>query len=127
MHNHFSLLLLLFFLLLLHYYYYSCYYYWLAGVLLLLLSVVVALIIYQYYLLYQPLFLSFSYVFCCFTSVYPTTGFLRYPCHCTLRRSFFATVFSFNEFIFVYVVNIRFICDGGVYLLAQTMQHSSNI
>ena len=44
----------------------------------LLLSVaVVALIIYQYYLLCQPLFLTFSYVSRCFTSVYPTTVFLR--------------------------------------------------
>ena len=44
---------------------------------LLLLSVVVALIKYQYYLLYQPPFLGFSYVTSCFTSIYPTTVFLR--------------------------------------------------
>ena len=30
---------------------------------------------------------------------------------------FFTTVFNFNEFIFVYVVNIRFTCVGEIYLL----------
>ena len=49
----------------------------LAAVLSLLLSVVVALIKYQYYLLYQPPFLGFSSVSSCFTSIYPTTVFLR--------------------------------------------------
>ena len=44
---------------------------------LLLLSVVVALIKYQYCLLYQPIFLSFSYVSCSFTSIYLTNAFLR--------------------------------------------------
>ena len=32
-------------------------------------------------------------------------------------KNFFTTIFNFNEFIFVYVVNIRFICDGEIYLL----------
>ena len=35
-----------------------------------------------------------------------------------LMESFFTTIFNFNEFIFVYVVNIGFICDGEIYLLA---------
>ena len=50
----------------------------LAGLLLSLLSlsVVVALIKYQYHLLYQPLFVSFSYVSSCFISIYLTL-FLR--------------------------------------------------
>ena len=39
-----------------------------------------------------------------------------YPCHRTLWRTFFTTIFNFNEFISVYVVNIRFICDGQIYL-----------
>ena len=30
-------------------------------------------------------------------------------------KNFFTTIFNFNEF--VYVVNIRFICDGEIYLL----------
>ena len=34
-----------------------------------------------------------------------------------LIENFFTTIFNFNEFIFVYVVNIRFICDGERYLL----------
>ena len=81
MHKHFSFLLLLLFLSLLHYCYYNYYNYdyflvvavavtVLAGVLPSLLSaVVVALIKYQLHLLYQPLFLSFSYVSCCFISI----------------------------------------------------------
>ena len=40
---------------------------------------------------------------------------LSLPSH--LMESFFNIVFNFNEFIFVYVVNIRFICDGEIYLL----------
>ena len=32
-------------------------------------------------------------------------------------EDFFTTTFNFNEFIFVYIVNIRFICDGEIYLL----------
>ena len=38
---------------------------------------VLALMKYQYHLLYQPLFLSFLYVFYCFTSISPITVFLR--------------------------------------------------
>ena len=34
-----------------------------------------------------------------------------------LMEKFFTAVFNFKEFIFVYVVNIRFICDGEIYLL----------
>ena len=30
---------------------------------------------------------------------------------------FFTTVFNFDDFVFLYVVNIRFICDGKIYLL----------
>ena len=33
----------------------------------------------------------------------------------------FTTIFNFNEFIFVYVVNIRFICDGEIYLLTYLL------
>ena len=40
-----------------------------------LLSVVLAPTKYQYHLLYQPLFLSFSYVSCCFISTYPPLFF----------------------------------------------------
>ena len=80
MHKHSSFLLLLLLLSLLHYYsnYYNYDYFLvvavavtvLAGVLPSLLSaVVVALIKYQLHLLYQPLFLSFSYVSCCFISI----------------------------------------------------------
>ena len=32
----------------------------------------------------------------------------------------FTTIFNFNEFIFVYVVNILFICDGEIYLLTRS-------
>ena len=109
----------------------------LAGVLsslLLLSSVVVALIKYHYHLLYQPLFLSFSYVSCCFISIYPTTVFegttmeiklisffvLSLPSH--LMENFSNTVFNFKEFLFVYVVNVRFICDGKIYLLTYKIR-----
>ena len=37
-------------------------------------------------------------------------------------ENFFNTVFNFNEFIFVYVVNIRFICDGEIYLLTYLIK-----
>ena len=33
-----------------------------------------------------------------------------------LMETFFTAIFNFNEFI-LYVVNIRFICDGKIYLL----------
>ena len=36
-----------------------------------------------------------------------------------LMENFFNTIFNFNEFIFVYVVNIRFICDGEICLLTS--------
>ena len=42
----------------------------------LLSSVAVALIQYQYHVLYQSLFLSFSYGSCCFISIYRATVFL---------------------------------------------------
>ena len=92
-----------------------------------LLSLVVeALLKYQYHFLYQPLFLSFS----CFLLFY-----INIPHHCFIRDhnrnkvtqlfrvilpshvmpNFSTTIFNFNEFIFVYVVNIRFICDGKLY------------
>ena len=92
-----------------------------------LLSLVVeALLKYQYHFLYQPLFLSFS----CFLLFY-----ISIPHHCFIRDhnrnkvtqlfrvilpshvmpNFSTTIFNFNEFIFVYVVNIRFICDGKLY------------
>ena len=86
---------------------------------LLLLSVVVALIKYQYCLLYQPIFLSFSYVSYSFTSIYLTNAFLRdqilikfyiffvLSLSLHLMEKFFTTVFNFNEFIFVYIVNIK--------------------
>ena len=35
----------------------------------------------------------------------------------TAYGELFTTIFNFNEFIFAYVVNIRFICDGEIYLL----------
>ena len=34
-------------------------------------------------------------------------------------EKFFTTGFNFNEFIFVYVVNIRFIYDGEIQLLTH--------
>ena len=34
-----------------------------------------------------------------------------------LLNKVFKTILNFNEFIFVYVVNIRFIFDGEIYLL----------
>ena len=33
-----------------------------------------------------------------------------------LMENFLTTIFNFDEFILVYVVNIRFICDGEIYL-----------
>ena len=38
---------------------------------------------------------------------------LSLPSHLTT----ITTIFNFNEFIFVYVINIRFICDDEIYLL----------
>ena len=72
--------------------------------------------------------MSVSYVLFCSKSVYPTTIFLRdhngnkvpnffvlsLPSHLTT----ITTIFNFNEFIFVYFISIRFICDGQIYLLA---------
>ena len=40
---------------------------------------------------------------------------LTLPSHC--MRKYFTTVFNLIEFILVYVVNIRFVCDGEIYLL----------
>ena len=40
---------------------------------------------------------------------------LSLPSH--LMENLFTTIFNFNEYIFVYVVNIVFICDGEMYLL----------
>ena len=143
MHNHFSFSLLLF-LLLVHCYYYNYYNYYfhqwlavavtvLAGVLssFLLSLVVVALLKYQYHLLYQPVFLSFSYLFCCFKSKYPTTVFLRdhsvskfqsfFVLSLPLHLTTITKIFNFNEFIFVYVINIRFICDDEIYLLTYLL------
>ena len=40
---------------------------------------------------------------------------LSLPSH--VMENFFTTIFNFNEFIFVNVVNIIFICDGEIYLL----------
>ena len=40
---------------------------------------------------------------------------LSLPSHLTI----ITTIFNFNDFIFVYVINIRFICDGEIYLLIQ--------
>ena len=90
MYIHFSFLLLLLFLLFLYCYYYNYYnyyfHYWLplvvtvlAGVLsLLLLSfVVMTLLKYQHHFLYQPLFLSFSYVSCYLNQYNPPLFFLR--------------------------------------------------
>ena len=101
---------------------------------LLLSLVVAALLKCQYHLLYQPLFLSFSYVSCCFMSIYPTTVFcffLKYhngnkvtqpfcviPAIAPYRELF---CHNFNEFIFVYVVNTRFICHGEIYFLTYLL------
>ena len=38
---------------------------------------------------------------------------LSQPLHITT----ITTIFNFNEFVFVYIINIRFICDGEIYLL----------
>ena len=96
----------------------------------LLLSIVVALTKYQYHLLCQLLFLSFSYVSFCFISIYHTTvlfwesrmeiklhSFFVLSLTLHFMENFFTTVFYFSKFTFVYVVNIRFICDGETYLL----------
>ena len=40
---------------------------------------------------------------------------LSLPSH--LVENFFTTIFNFNEFIFVYAVNVRFVCDGEIYSL----------
>ena len=40
---------------------------------------------------------------------------LSLPSH--LMEKFSTIIFNFNEFILVYVVNIRFICDGEIYFL----------
>ena len=40
---------------------------------------------------------------------------LSLPSHLTI----ITTIFNFNDFTFVYVTNIRFICDGEIYLLIQ--------
>ena len=45
----------------------------------------------------------------------PSFFVLSQPSH--LMENFFNTIFNFNEFVFVYVANIRFICDGKIYLL----------
>ena len=42
-----------------------------------------------------------------------------------LMEKFFTAVFNFKEFIFVYVVNIRFTCDGEIYLLNNNRSPSS--
>ena len=34
-------------------------------------------------------------------------------------ENFFTIIFNLNEFVFVYVVNIRFICDGETYLFIK--------
>ena len=41
---------------------------------------------------------------------------LSLPSH--LLENFFTTIFNFNEFMFVYVVNVVFICDGEIYLVS---------
>ena len=45
----------------------------------------------------------------------PSFFVLSLPSH--FMENFLNTIFNFNEFIFVYVVKIRFICDGEIYLL----------
>ena len=40
---------------------------------------------------------------------------LSLPSH--VMEKIFTKIFNFDEFIFLYVVNIRFICDGEIYLL----------
>ena len=45
----------------------------------------------------------------------PSFFVLSQPSH--LMENFFNTIFNFNEFVFVYIANIRFICDGKIYLL----------
>ena len=46
---------------------------------------------------------------------------LSLPSH--LLENFLTTIFNFNEFIFVYVVNIIFICDGEIYLLTYLLTY----
>ena len=73
-------------------------------------------------------------LFICFLLFY-----INIPQHCFLRdhngnkfiqllcvipaivpyEELFITIFNFNEFLFVYIVNIRFICDGKIYLLTS--------
>ena len=45
----------------------------------------------------------------------PSFFVLSLPSH--LMENFFNTIFNFNEFIFIYVVNIRVICYDEIYLL----------
>ena len=94
----------------------------------LLSLLVIALLKYQYHLLYQPLcwaFYMFPFVLDQYT---PPRFFLRdhngnkvsklflcYPCHCTLPQLLQFSIFM--NLYFVYVRNIRFICDGEIYLL----------
>ena len=44
---------------------------------------------------------------------------LSLPSHLTT----ITTIFNFNEFIFVYVINIRFICDDEIYLLTYLLKY----
>ena len=55
----------------------------------------------------------------------PSFLVLSLPSH--LMENFFSTVLNFSKFIFVYVVNIRFICDGEIYLLTYFQERLSRL
>ena len=90
----------------------------LAGVLSSLSSVVVALIKYQYHLfhlIYLPLFWDHN--------ENKVTQLFCSSLQSHLMENVFTTIFNFDEFIFAYVVNIRFICDGEIYLLTYVLTY----
>ena len=49
---------------------------------------------------------------------------LSLPLH--LVENFFTTIFNFNEFIFLYVLNIRFIWDGEIYSFVYSLTHPTH-
>ena len=53
------------------------------------------------------------------------TAFLSYSLH--VMENSFTKIFNSNEFIFVYVVNIGFICDSEIYILTYLHTYTLNI
>ena len=141
MYNHFPILLLLLLFLLLHWYQWQWYQWsWVSGssssnstsssIINIIFIIISSSSINKIsHLLYQPLFQAFQMFPVAFTSIYSTNIYLRdhngnivkklfcVICAIAHYREVSTTIFNFNEFIFVYVVNIRFTCDGTIYLL----------